>query len=142
MPRAGERNIAKEQHWRQIIADQQASGLSVAEYCRRKGIVVGLLYEWKRRIRERDAEQSTSNRQCMAARAKQIAKSAKRENQRSVEFAELQFVDREQTRTLPGSPAMYGDMLEVVFTSGTKVRLSAGCSLELFASVVNLLENR
>jgi hypothetical protein len=140
MPRAGERNLAKEQHWRQIIADQQASGLGVAAYCREKGIRVSQFYDRQRVIRERDAKAPATSRQRMAERAKRIAEKAKQEKVRAVEFAEVQIVDRPRSGTadLPADTSA----LEVVFASGTKVRLAAGCSLELFASVVNLLENR
>lgn len=75
MPRAGECDLAKERHWRQIIADQRASGLVIAEYCRQKGISVSQFYDWQRTIKRRDA--AASNRQRMAARAKRIAKQAK-----------------------------------------------------------------
>ncbi|MGH9436972.1 MAG: IS66 family insertion sequence element accessory protein TnpA [Terriglobia bacterium] len=144
MPRAGERDIAKEQQWRQIVADQQASGLGVAEYCRQKGIIVGPFYEWNRKIRERDAEQSASNRRRTRtdARAKQITQKAQRGKQRETAFAEVQVVERAKRCGSPTDPSVEGHTLEVIFASGTKVRLSHGCLLELFASVVNVLENR
>jgi transposase-like protein len=37
--------------WRRIIRDQQASGLSVAAFCRRSGVAQASLYAWKRRLR-------------------------------------------------------------------------------------------
>ena len=37
--------------WRRIIRDQQASGLSVAAFCRRAGVPQSSLYAWKRRLR-------------------------------------------------------------------------------------------
>jgi hypothetical protein len=38
-------------HWRKIIRDQQASGLSVAEYCRRARLSAWSLYSWRLRLR-------------------------------------------------------------------------------------------
>jgi hypothetical protein len=43
-------NIAA-RRWRKIIRDQQASGLSVAEYCRRARVSAWSLYCWRRRLR-------------------------------------------------------------------------------------------
>jgi hypothetical protein len=37
--------------WRKIIREQQASGLSVAEYCRQAGVSAWSLYCWRRRLR-------------------------------------------------------------------------------------------
>lgn len=37
--------------WRQIIAGQASSGLTVAAYCLERGIHQGSFYSWKRRLR-------------------------------------------------------------------------------------------
>ena len=37
--------------WRQIIDGQQPSGLTVAAYCRDRGIKDSAFYAWKRRLR-------------------------------------------------------------------------------------------
>src|SRR5277367_6269114 len=37
--------------WRQIIDGQRPSGLTVAAYCRDRGITDGAFYAWKRRLR-------------------------------------------------------------------------------------------
>ncbi len=39
------------QRWRKIIREQEASGLSVSEYCRRGGVSAWSLYGWRRRLR-------------------------------------------------------------------------------------------
>jgi transposase-like protein len=39
------------EEWRQIIDGQRASGLTVAAYCRDRGIKEGAFYTWKRRLR-------------------------------------------------------------------------------------------
>jgi hypothetical protein len=141
MPGAGQRDFAKEQHWRQVLADWQTSGLSIAEYCRQKNISPGQFYDWQKRLRRRAAEPKGRIRQRMAERANAIAEQAQRENQRDMEFAEAKMVERKKTVRHESKPDESG-VLEVVFASGTKVRLSAGCPLELFASVASLLENR
>ena len=39
------------EEWRQIIDGQQPSGLTVAAYCRDRGIKDSAFYAWKRRLR-------------------------------------------------------------------------------------------
>jgi hypothetical protein len=39
------------EEWRQIIDGQRASGLTVAAYCRDRGLKDGAFYTWKRRLR-------------------------------------------------------------------------------------------
>lgn len=44
------RRAERESHWREVLADQAASGLSVAAYCRRASISPPSFYAWKRRL--------------------------------------------------------------------------------------------
>jgi hypothetical protein len=48
----------------------------------------------------------------------------------------------DQRRGHESAPQDVMPTLEVVLADGTKLRISAGCSLDLLASVVNLLEHR
>ena len=43
--------LAGAEAWRPIIDGQRASGLTVAAYCRERGITEGAFYAWKRRLR-------------------------------------------------------------------------------------------
>lgn len=45
----------RHEHWRELVARWTASGLSQAEFCRRRGIPVGKLAWWKRRLKGEDA---------------------------------------------------------------------------------------
>jgi len=45
-----------EARWRALIAEQQASGRSVAAFCRERGLRDGPFYEWKKRLRPHEAE--------------------------------------------------------------------------------------
>jgi transposase-like protein len=38
--------------WRRIVQEQHASGLSVAAFCRRRGLALPSFYAWRRRLRE------------------------------------------------------------------------------------------
>ena len=51
-----ERDLSKEQHWRDVIARQAASGLNVRAFCRREEIAESAFHAWRRTIRERDGD--------------------------------------------------------------------------------------
>lgn len=59
--------------WRQVLKDQEASGLKVAEFCRERGIPTTTFYRWSRELghprRERKAEQLFSAVDVVAAKA-------------------------------------------------------------------------
>jgi transposase-like protein len=38
--------------WQRIVREQQASGLSVAAFCRRRGLTQPSFYAWRRRLRQ------------------------------------------------------------------------------------------
>ncbi len=42
--------------WRALISEQQKSGQSVAAFCRARGLRDGQFYDWKKRLRQREAE--------------------------------------------------------------------------------------
>ena len=42
--------------WRALIFEQQESGQSVAAFCRARGLRDGQFYDWKKRLRRREAE--------------------------------------------------------------------------------------
>lgn len=51
-----QRDPRREARWRQILAKQAASGLSVREFCRRQKLTEASFYFWRRTIAERDGE--------------------------------------------------------------------------------------
>jgi hypothetical protein len=144
MPKGWQRDASKEQRWRQTFAVWQRTGLSGAEYCRQHDLKYSQWNDWQKRVRKLDAEAASgsANRRSMATRAQRIADKLVQQQQpeRLVDFAEVQVVDDVR----PKSAVRSGDTaaLEVVFASGTKLRLSADCPIELLSSVVALLENR
>lgn len=145
MPKGGQRDVSKEQRWRQVFADWQKTGLSGAEYCRQNDIIYTQFQDWRKQVRKLDAESENGSpyRRRMATRAQGIAAKLERqrESERSVDFAQVHVVEREDRRNeVPKTEDIA--ILELVFPSGTKLRLSAGCPLDLLSSVVAILENR
>jgi len=106
------RDPALERRWREIIANWQASEISIAEFCRLNDINYKTFCNWRQRIRDRDLKSahahSTNNktrkrRAVLATRnANQMSGTAQRADTsaessrkvRSVEFAEVKVVDQ------------------------------------------------
>lgn len=166
MPRLGQRDRAKEKYWRKVFADWEISALSGAAFCRYHNINYSQFCDWRKTLACRKAEvdartaqlqrdhkerlgekrkeqsmESSAGRPRKAARAKAIAARVKAESeQRSVEFAEVKVIEApiaQQPATKNGAP-----VLEIVFNSGTQLRLSKGCPPELLEAVITLLEVR
>jgi transposase-like protein len=49
---------AARRRWRELLAEQQRSGLSVAEFCRRREVSENSFYYWRRRLLEEGAPQA------------------------------------------------------------------------------------
>jgi hypothetical protein len=146
MPKGWQRDLEKEQRWRQTFAEWERTGLSGAEYCRQHDLSYTQFNDWRKRIRQLDSEAaSISRRQRVSARAQKIAEQIKSEEKpsrrRSIEFAEVQVIDHERPQDRAQQDE-HATTLEIVFASGTKLRLSSGCPLDLLSSVVAILENR
>lgn len=48
------RHPERYEKWAEVMKQQEASGLSVTAYCRQEEIKVWQLYDWRRRVRDRD----------------------------------------------------------------------------------------
>jgi hypothetical protein len=53
------RDPARERFWRDAIADQQASGRTVRDFCRDRRLTETSFHHWRRELRERDAAART-----------------------------------------------------------------------------------
>jgi transposase len=51
------RDPSKERFWRRMVAQWQASGDSVHDFCDRQGLSEASFYAWRRLLRQRDAEE-------------------------------------------------------------------------------------
>lgn len=52
------RNVEKESYWRDVLARQVSSGLSVRAFCRSQSIREASFYFWRRTLEERDREKA------------------------------------------------------------------------------------
>lgn len=53
---ASKRNAKREAGWREVVARQVSSGLSVRAFCQREGLAESNFYAWRRELRLRDRE--------------------------------------------------------------------------------------
>ena len=56
------RQRRSESAWREIVARQEQSGLTVQEFCEREGLKTASLYGWRVRVRQGPAGKSASPR--------------------------------------------------------------------------------
>ena len=49
-----------QRQWSELIAECSATGLSIAEFCRQKGIKSELFYAWKYRLKKKQADHPTT----------------------------------------------------------------------------------
>ena len=59
-----------ESAWREIVARQEQSGLTVQDFCERKGLKAASLYGWRVRLRQEPAGKGASPQISPSARAK------------------------------------------------------------------------
>jgi hypothetical protein len=52
----GDRDVAKERHWREVLKRQQSSGLSARAFCKQEAVAETAFHFWRRTIRERDGD--------------------------------------------------------------------------------------
>ena len=112
------RSAEKEAFWRQALVDQQESGLSVRQFCRRKKIAEASFYGWKRELALRDRERSGSEGHPGNASSPEQA------------FVPL--------RVTPAPLLVAG--LELLHPSGHVIRIPAGFDDETLRRVLSILE--
>lgn len=52
--RVRRRDVAKERFWRRAVAEHRRSGLTIREFCARRGLSEPLFYAWRRELALRD----------------------------------------------------------------------------------------
>ena len=53
--KVAEKPVSKADEWRERIAEQQSSGLSIKQFCKQRGIAEHSFYDWRKRLREKHA---------------------------------------------------------------------------------------
>ena len=104
-----DRDLKREQAWRQHLERQQASGQTARAYCRRHGLAETAFHYWRRTIAERDR---------VARRSAPVPA-----------FVPVAVV----------GPAAADAPIDIRLAGGHRVRVRAGCDRDLLAAVLALL---
>lgn len=93
---------SRREFWRQFMAQQEQSGMSVRAFCRQRGTSEHSFYQWRKRLA----------------------------SQLPVKFALVEMNSNSPTKALP---------IEVLFTSGERLRIASGCDAATLRTVVEVL---
>ena len=107
---ASRRDRQKEQLWRGRVREQAHSGLSIREFCESRGVLESSFYFWRRELQARETEHAAAG--CPPA------------------FAAV---------TLASTDAPSAD-LELVLTSGVRVRVPVGFDPQTLRELLAMLE--
>ena len=123
------RDVEKERFWRQVVKGHAGSGLSVRQYCADRGVSEPSFFAWRRELTERDAAankpaRSTPRRAVVRAMSQRPA---------PPRFAQLQIA--------PSEPAN-GALIEIVLSTGIRIRVPRGACQNTLSNVLDALERR
>lgn len=116
----------KEALWRQRVAAQAASGLTVREWCQQEGYSDSLFHYWKSTIAKRDGVYAPPPRKAPAPQSPAKAQPA---------FAQVVVSE-------PSAHASPCAAIEIALPGARIVRVSAGFDAATLARVLALLEGR
>lgn len=117
---AWQRDRRKEQLWRRLVREQAQSGRSVREFCNARGLPESAFYFWRRELKARDAKEGRIETRAAAASSASI----------SPGFAAVTVAGLDSL-----SPA-----IEVVLTSGVRIRIPSGFDPQTLRELLSLLE--
>jgi Transposase len=126
------RSVQKEAHWREVIARQVASGVSVRRFCADEGIAEASFYAWRRELALRDREPPAAS-QVLEARSRQTGTRGTRSlatpPHPGGEFIPLRLIED------PGT-------LEVVHPGGCRVRIGGPVDAATLRQVLEIFDER
>jgi hypothetical protein len=131
MPKKGEVDLHKLKYWKAILADFERSGLKGQSYCRQKGISYTAFASRRRKL--------SVTMPAARYRAKTPVadmESTERSRAQQVEFAEVAVKISTPTQLA----AVNGERLEVVFPTGTILRVPSCYSAVALAEIITALE--
>ena len=118
--RVRRRNGMKERFWRRAVAEHQRSGLTIREFCARRGFSEPSFYAWRRELALRDG------------RARQEAPPRAAEANATPRFISLKLAAE------PATPVM----IEIVTRGGHTLRVPPGVDRQTLAAVWAVLESQ
>jgi hypothetical protein len=125
------RSVRKESHWREVLARQAASGVSVRRFCASERIAEASFYAWRRELALRDRETQAAP-EVGDARSRHTSRRAEgfaTTPNTGGEFIPLRLIED------PGT-------LEVVHPGGCRVRIGGQVDAATLHRVLEVLDER
>jgi len=126
----GQRDLAKERHWRRIVRRWRNSGLSVREFCDWQVLSEASFYAWRRELAKRDREAAAPSGTTVAGNTKRNGTSP----DPLPTFVQLHVVAEEALKA-DGRPCRT-DVIEVHLPGGVRLVVPAGCDRALLRDVI------
>jgi len=130
----GQRDLAKERHWRRIMRRWRSSGLSVREFCDWQSLSEASFYGWRRELAKRDREAAaavaTPSGATVAGRTKRTGLGL----EPLPSFVQLHVVGEEAPNADVRSCRT--DVIEVHLPGGERLVVPAGCDRALLRDVI------
>ena len=120
------RDPAREKFWRRAIRDQQRSGLSVRDFCRREGLKDWTFRWWRQELVRRDRQPSAAPRGGGDAEPTEAPPA----------FLPVRVADLEVVPSRPAPP------IEIVLPDGPIVRVPTGFNPSTLGHIMAVLEGR
>jgi hypothetical protein len=120
------RDPAREKFWRRAIREQQRSGLSVRDFCRREGLKDWTLRWWRQELVRRDRKPSAAPRGGGEGEPTEAPPA----------FLPVRVVDLQVVSSRPSPP------IEIVLPNGLIVRVATGFEPSTLGHVLSVLEGR
>lgn len=117
----GERDGAKERHWRRMIQRWERSGRTVRDFCTGEGVAEPSFYAWRRELAKRDRESAS----CV-------------EGLESVARGATHFLPVQVLADETGNSGASG-LLEVQLPTGVRLRIPAGFDARTLSDVLSAL---
>ena len=131
-----QRRSERERYWREVMREQRASGMSVAAFCRERGVSVTSLYKWRGKLKLRSTIDPTTDRGELAIDGP-VREVAMR-NGEPTETTLAKFVPVELP--LPSTAKRTG--CEVVLPDGCRIIVSTQCDASRLREILEVLQGR
>jgi hypothetical protein len=130
----GQRDPAKERHWRRIVRRWRSSGLSVREFCDWQSLSEPCFYAWRRELAKRDRESAVAVPGSDVARGGRPVKQNGPSRTPAAAFLPVHVV-------ADGAPAHAGSLsrshdIEVHLPGGVRLWVPPGCDRGLLRDVI------
>lgn len=128
-----QRSKQKRQAWRQTLRRWRASGESVRAFCHREGISEPSFYWWRRQL---SGKRSASASKASGRESRQRASTNSSGKQRTTRAAPAGFAELQ----LSGAGEPSGEIIELVLTTGERLRVGPAVSPDHLQRVLTVLQ--